>query len=51
MIGDALTSFFVITGRRHGNLKESQNSKIKMQNDRAKMKKQSVISSQRVAEG
>ncbi len=27
---------------KRGNLRESQNSKIKMQNDRAKVKKQSV---------
>jgi hypothetical protein len=59
----AMTEGGVVASRRRGNLGppllslrakrgnpgESQKSKIKMQNDRAKMKKQSVISSQRLA--
>ena len=40
-----------MTSRKRGNLGESQNSKIKMQNDGAKMKKQSASSGQLMTEG
>ena len=38
MMGVVAPPFIVIESRRHGNLKESQTSKIKKQNDRANFK-------------